>query len=65
MDITVYSLHMTFGLLVLPEFAPFAHAAYLEARVVEIGLYSDIMDAFKMQWEQDDADYMIYRSYLN
>uniref|UniRef100_A0A8D3B8A3 ZP domain-containing protein n=1 Tax=Scophthalmus maximus TaxID=52904 RepID=A0A8D3B8A3_SCOMX len=36
MDITVYSLHMTFGLLVLPEFAPFAHAAYLEARVVEI-----------------------------
>ncbi|XP_034384063.1 uncharacterized protein LOC117727742 [Cyclopterus lumpus] len=31
--ITVYSLHLTFGLLVLPEFAPFAHIAYLETQL--------------------------------
>ncbi|XP_039981930.1 uncharacterized protein LOC120789331 [Xiphias gladius] len=36
MGITVYSLHLTFGLLVLPEFAPFSHAAYLEAKLVDI-----------------------------
>uniref|UniRef100_A0A667XWR0 Uncharacterized LOC115356181 n=1 Tax=Myripristis murdjan TaxID=586833 RepID=A0A667XWR0_9TELE len=34
--ITVYSLHLTFGLLVLPEFAPFAHTANLEAALVDI-----------------------------
>ncbi|XP_042359983.1 uncharacterized protein LOC121955951 [Plectropomus leopardus] len=36
MGITVYSLHLTFGLVVLPEFAPFSHTAYLEARLVDI-----------------------------
>ncbi|XP_074471896.1 uncharacterized protein LOC141756224 [Sebastes fasciatus] len=34
--ITVYSLHLTFGLLVLPEFTPFSHTAHLEARIVDI-----------------------------
>ncbi|TDH00544.1 hypothetical protein EPR50_G00189350, partial [Perca flavescens] len=34
--ITVYSLHLTFGLLVLPEFAPFSLSAYLEAKIVDI-----------------------------
>uniref|UniRef100_UPI0037E87E56 uncharacterized protein n=1 Tax=Semicossyphus pulcher TaxID=241346 RepID=UPI0037E87E56 len=34
--ITAYSLHMTFGLLVLPEFAPFSHPAYLDANLVDI-----------------------------
>lgn len=42
MGITVYSLHLTFGLLVLPEFAPFSHTAYLEAKLVDIGMYTDI-----------------------
>lgn len=42
MGITVYSLHLTFGLLVLPEFAPFSHTAYLEAKLVDIGVYTDI-----------------------
>ncbi|XP_071324078.1 uncharacterized protein [Trachinotus anak] len=36
MAITVYSLHLTFGLLVLPEFAPLSYTAYLEARLVDI-----------------------------
>ncbi|XP_070781578.1 uncharacterized protein [Enoplosus armatus] len=36
MGVTVYSLHLTFGLLVLPEFAPFSHAAYVEAKLVDI-----------------------------
>ncbi|XP_071396804.1 uncharacterized protein [Centroberyx affinis] len=36
MRMTVYSLHLTFGLLVLPEFAPFAHTAYLDAALVDI-----------------------------
>lgn len=45
--ITVYSLHLTFGLLVLPEFTPFSHTAHLEARIVDIGLYWWIMmDSF-------------------
>ncbi|KAK9531422.1 hypothetical protein VZT92_010849 [Zoarces viviparus] len=33
MEITVYSLQLTFGLLVLPEYAPFSHTASLEARL--------------------------------
>ncbi|KAG8011372.1 Zona pellucida sperm-binding protein 2 [Nibea albiflora] len=36
MGMTLYSLQMTFGLLVLPEFAPFSHPAYLEASLVDI-----------------------------
>uniref|UniRef100_A0A8C4F656 ZP domain-containing protein n=1 Tax=Dicentrarchus labrax TaxID=13489 RepID=A0A8C4F656_DICLA len=36
MGMTVYSLHMTLGLLVLPEFAPFSVTAYLEAKLVDI-----------------------------
>ncbi|XP_054475063.1 uncharacterized protein LOC129107587 [Anoplopoma fimbria] len=36
MGITVYSLQLTFGLLVLPEFAPFSQTAYLEAKLVDI-----------------------------
>ncbi|TMS12097.1 Zona pellucida sperm-binding protein 2 [Larimichthys crocea] len=36
MGVTVYSLQLTFGLLVLPEFAPFSHSAYLEAKLVDI-----------------------------
>nr|XP_020497182.1 uncharacterized protein LOC109989675 [Labrus bergylta] len=35
MGITVYTLHITLGLVVLPEFAPFTHTAYLEAKLVE------------------------------
>uniref|UniRef100_A0A665WE19 Uncharacterized LOC115038229 n=1 Tax=Echeneis naucrates TaxID=173247 RepID=A0A665WE19_ECHNA len=35
MSTMVYSLHPTFGLLVLPEFTPFSVTAYLEARLVE------------------------------
>ncbi|XP_029281423.1 uncharacterized protein LOC115003673 [Cottoperca gobio] len=34
--ITVYSLHLTFGLVVLPEFAPFCHTAKLDAKLVDI-----------------------------
>uniref|UniRef100_A0A671W4U6 ZP domain-containing protein n=1 Tax=Sparus aurata TaxID=8175 RepID=A0A671W4U6_SPAAU len=34
--VTVYSLHLTFGLLVLPEFAPFSHTAYLETKLMDI-----------------------------
>ncbi|XP_068433639.1 uncharacterized protein [Clinocottus analis] len=34
MGLTVYSLQLTFGLLVLPEFTQFARAAYLEAKLV-------------------------------
>ncbi|XP_034554945.1 uncharacterized protein LOC117823812 [Notolabrus celidotus] len=33
---TVYSLHMALGLLVLPDFVPFSHTAYLEAKLVDI-----------------------------
>ncbi|XP_076613030.1 uncharacterized protein LOC143336650 [Chaetodon auriga] len=36
MALTVYSLHLTFGLLVLPEFAPFSHTAYLEAKLTDM-----------------------------
>ncbi|XP_070705364.1 uncharacterized protein [Pempheris klunzingeri] len=34
METMVYSLHLTFGLLVLPHLAPFSLTAYLEAKVV-------------------------------
>ncbi|XP_030577378.1 uncharacterized protein LOC115774309 [Archocentrus centrarchus] len=36
MGFTVYSLHLTFGLLVLNEFAPFSHTAYLEATIEDM-----------------------------
>ncbi|XP_036943052.1 uncharacterized protein LOC119012925 [Acanthopagrus latus] len=36
MGVTVYSLHLTFGLLVLPEFAPFSHTAYLETKLTDV-----------------------------
>lgn len=39
MGFIVYSLHLTFGLLVLNEFAPFSHTVYLEATLEEKGLY--------------------------
>lgn len=39
MGFIVYSLHLTFGLLVLNEFAPFSHTAYLEATLEDRGLY--------------------------
>lgn len=42
---TVYSLHLTFGLLVLPEFVPFSHTAYLEAEMVHIGMYQIICNS--------------------
>lgn len=35
----IYSLHMTFNLLVLPEFVPFSHTTYLEANLVDVGMY--------------------------
>lgn len=38
MGVTVYSLHLTFGLLVLPEFAPFSHTAYLETKLTDVGM---------------------------
>ncbi|XP_037305482.2 uncharacterized protein LOC119195016 [Pungitius pungitius] len=34
MGMSVYSLELTFGLLVMWQFAPFSHTAYLEARFV-------------------------------
>ncbi|XP_077409480.1 uncharacterized protein LOC144039721 isoform X2 [Vanacampus margaritifer] len=34
---TVYSLHLTFGLVVLPKFMPFCHTANLEAKLAEVG----------------------------
>lgn len=39
MGFIVYSLHLTFGLLVLNEFAPFSHTVYLEATLEDKGLY--------------------------
>lgn len=35
---TVVSLHLTFGLLVMPELAPFSHSAYLHAKVADVGM---------------------------
>ncbi|XP_041815323.1 uncharacterized protein LOC121622432 [Chelmon rostratus] len=35
MGLMVYALHLTFGLLVLPEFAPFSYTAYLEAKLAD------------------------------
>uniref|UniRef100_A0A3Q4I1S0 ZP domain-containing protein n=1 Tax=Neolamprologus brichardi TaxID=32507 RepID=A0A3Q4I1S0_NEOBR len=35
----IYSLHLTFGFLVLNEFAPFSHMTYLEATLEDRGLY--------------------------
>ncbi|XP_059212870.1 uncharacterized protein LOC131991429 [Centropristis striata] len=34
--VTVYNLQLTFGLLVLPEFAPFSHSVNLQAQVTDI-----------------------------
>lgn len=34
----VYALHLTFGLLVLPEFAPFSYTAYLEAKLADTSM---------------------------
>uniref|UniRef100_A0A3Q4N5S6 ZP domain-containing protein n=1 Tax=Neolamprologus brichardi TaxID=32507 RepID=A0A3Q4N5S6_NEOBR len=39
MGFIVYSLHLTFGFLVLNEFAPFSHMTYLEATLEDRGLY--------------------------
>ncbi|KAK2856121.1 hypothetical protein Q5P01_004856 [Channa striata] len=33
--LAAYSLHLTFGLLVLPEFLPFSHTAHLEAKLTD------------------------------
>lgn len=41
MGMTVFSLHMTFGLLVMPEFTRFSHVAYLEAKVANAGMWLD------------------------
>lgn len=35
----VYSLPITFGLLVLPEFIPFSHFALVEATREDVGKY--------------------------
>ncbi|XP_029705182.1 uncharacterized protein isoform X2 [Takifugu rubripes] len=35
---TVVSLHLTFGLLVMPELVPFSHSAYLHAEVADVGM---------------------------
>ncbi|XP_076024138.1 uncharacterized protein LOC143014217 [Genypterus blacodes] len=32
----VYALHLTFGLVVLPEFTPFNHSAHLQAALVDV-----------------------------
>lgn len=37
--VTVYSLHLTFGLLILDQLVSFSHKAYLEAVVQDIGLH--------------------------
>lgn len=41
MGMTVFSLHVTFGLLVIPEFTQFSHMAYLEAKVANVGMWVD------------------------
>ncbi|XP_077367109.1 uncharacterized protein LOC144010602 [Festucalex cinctus] len=33
--VTVYSIHLTFGLVILPKFMPFCHTAHLEAELAE------------------------------
>lgn len=35
----IYTLRMTFNLVVLPEFIPFSHTAYLVANLVDVGMY--------------------------
>lgn len=47
MGFIVYSLHLTFGLLVLNEFAPFSHTAYLEATLEDRGLYAGYIQTHK------------------
>lgn len=37
----VFSLHVTFGLLVVPEFTQFFHTASLEAKVTSTGMWGD------------------------
>lgn len=39
MGMSVYSLELTFGLLVMWQSAPFSHTAYLEAKFVNNGWY--------------------------
>ncbi|KAF3850004.1 hypothetical protein F7725_019723 [Dissostichus mawsoni] len=39
MGVTIYTLHLTFGFLVLPKHAPFTATAYLRAKLEDIGLY--------------------------
>lgn len=48
MGFVVYSLHLTFGLLVLNEFAPFSHTAYLEATLEDRGLYASYIQTHKL-----------------
>lgn len=35
---TVFSLHLTFGLLIMPELAQFSHSAYRHAEVADVGM---------------------------
>lgn len=42
----VYSLHLTFGLLVLDTLAPFSHAAYLEAVLEDMSKYQSLETSF-------------------
>lgn len=60
----VYSLHLTFGLLVLPEFAPFSHAAYVEAKLVDMGMYSQIWSDFYSQQNGHKRNPSLHPSYM-
>lgn len=54
MGVKVYSLHMALGLVVLPEFAPFSLTAFVEAKLVDKGLYS-FYDIDLLQIEHEDS----------
>lgn len=41
MEMIVFSLHVTFSLLVMPEFTQFSHMASLEAKVANVGMCVD------------------------
>ncbi|KAJ4920226.1 hypothetical protein JOQ06_027614 [Pogonophryne albipinna] len=42
MGVTIYTLYLTFGFLVLPKHAPFTATAYLRAKLEDIGLSSSV-----------------------
>lgn len=39
MGMVVFSLHLTFGLLVVPGLTPFFHTTNLKAKVADVGMW--------------------------